>query len=61
MILSLFARLTYVNVLYWIVRLYYSGFLVNEGISLRLSNTDFQSIALSVLYSKDVYPTSYIV
>ncbi len=34
MILTLLARLAYVNVLHWIVRLYYDGFLVNEGIGL---------------------------
>ncbi len=32
MILTLFTQLTYVNVLHWIVGLFYFGFLVNEGI-----------------------------
>ncbi len=36
MILTLFAQLTYVNVVHWMVGLYYYGFLVNEGISLIL-------------------------
>ncbi len=31
MILTLFAQLTYVNVLHWIVGLYYYGCLVNGG------------------------------
>ncbi len=38
----------------WIVRLYYYGFLVNEGIVLVIQTIDLS--ALSVLYSKDVYP-----
>ncbi len=36
MILTLFVRLTYINVLNWIVGLYCYGFLVNEGIVLIL-------------------------
>ncbi len=53
---SLFAWLTYVNVLYvhWIVRPYYYGFLVNEGIGLILVIQTFYPSVLSVLYSKDV-------
>ncbi len=34
--LTLFAQLTYVSVLHWIVRLYYYGILVNEGICIIL-------------------------
>ncbi len=60
MILTLFAQLTYVNVLQWIVGLYYYGFLVNEGIGLIVLQTFYPS-TLSVLYNKDVYPTSSIV
>ncbi len=59
--LTLFARLTYVNVLHWIVRLYYYGFLVNESIGLILAIQVFYTSSLSVLYSKDVYPNSSIV
>ncbi len=55
--LTLFAQLTYANVLYWIVGLYYYGFLVNEGIVIQ---TLYPS-TISVLYNKDVYPTSSIV
>ncbi len=36
MLLTLFARLTNVSVLHWMVGLYYYGFLVNEGIHLIL-------------------------
>ncbi len=60
-ILTLFVRLTYVNVLHWIVRLYYYGFLVNEGIALILVIQPFYPPTLSVLYNKNVYPTSSIV
>ncbi len=56
MILTLFAPLTYVNVLHWIV-----GFLVNEDIGLILVIQTFYPSTLSVLYNKDVYPTSSIV
>ncbi len=59
--LTLFAQLTYVNVLHWKVRFYYYGFLVNEGICLMLVIQTFYPSSLSVLYSKDVYPTSFIV
>ncbi len=55
MILTLFARLTYVNVLHLIVGFYYYGILVNEVIQ------TFYPSPLSVLYNKDVYPTSSIV
>ncbi len=61
MILTLFARLTQVNVLHWIVGLYYYGFLVNESIGLILVIQTFNPSTLSVLYNKDVYPTSSIV
>ncbi len=61
MILTLFAQLTYVNVLYWIVVLYYHGFLVNAGIGLIIVIQIFYKSTLSVLYNKDVYPTSSIV
>ncbi len=47
MILTLFAQLTYVNVLHWIVRLNYYGFLVNEGIVLILVIHTFYPSALS--------------
>ncbi len=61
MILTLIAQLIYVNVLHWRVGLYYYGFLVNEGISLILVIHTFYPSTLSVLYNKDVYPTSSIV
>ncbi len=61
MILTLFAQLAYVDVLHWIVGLYYLGFLVNEGICLILVIQTFYPSTLSVLYNKDVYPTSSIV
>ncbi len=61
MILTLFAQLTHINVLHWIVGLYYYGFLVNEGIGLILVIQTFYPPSLSVLYNKDVCPTSSIV
>ncbi len=61
MILTLFAQLTYVNVLHWIVGLYYFGFLVDGGIGFILVIQTFDPSTLSVLYNKDVYPTSSIV
>ncbi len=61
MILTLFAQLTYVNVLHWIVEHYYFGFLVNEGLCLILVIQTLYQSALSVLDNKDVYLTSSIV
>ncbi len=62
MFLTLYLQLTYVNVLHWIVRLIYCGFLVNEGIYLILVIQTFYIHLLLVYYTrKDVYPTSYIV
>ncbi len=61
MILTLFARLTYVNVLHWIVRLYYIGVLVNESIGLILVIQTFYPSAFSVLHNKDIYPAFSIV
>ncbi len=61
MILILFAQITYVNILYWIVGLHYYGFLVNEDIGLILVIQTFHPSTLSGLYNKDVYPTSSIV
>ncbi len=61
MILTLFAQLTYVNVLHWIVGLYYCGFLVNEGVGLILVMQTLYPSTLSALYNKVVYPTSSIV
>ncbi len=61
MILTLFPQLTYVNVQHWIVGLYYYGFLANEGIGIILVIQTFNPSILSVLYNKDVYPTSSIV
>ncbi len=61
MILTLFAQLKYVNVLHWIVGLYYYGFVVNEGICLILVIQTFYPSTLSVLYNKGVYTTSSIV
>ncbi len=55
MILTSFAQLTYVNVLHWIVRLYYYGFLVNEGIGFILVIQTFDPSTLSVLYNNDIY------
>ncbi len=57
MILTLFAQFIYVNALYWIARLYYYGFLFNEGIGLILVTHTFYPSSLSV-YNKDVYSTS---
>ncbi len=61
MFLTLFAQVTYVNILHWIVKLYYYGFPVNEGICLIFVIHTFRQSALSVFYSKDVSPTSSIV
>ncbi len=61
MILTLFAQLTYVNVLHWIVGLNYYGFLVNEGKGLILVIQTFYPFTLSVLNNKDVYTTLSIV
>ncbi len=52
---------TYINVLHWIVGLYYYGFLVNVGIGLILVIQIFDLFTLSVLYNKDLYSTSSIV
>ncbi len=57
-VLTMFAELTYVNVLHCIVRLYYYGCLVNECIVLILVIQTFYPSSLSVLYSKDVYNLS---
>ncbi len=54
MILTLFAQLTYVNVLHWIVGLYCYVFLVNEGICLILVIQTFYPSPINVLYNKDV-------
>ncbi len=48
------------NPVHWIVRLHYYGFPINEGIGLILVIQTYPS-SLSVLYTKDVYPTSSIV
>ncbi len=61
MILTLFAQFTYVNLLHRIVGLYCYGFLINEGIGVILVLQTFYPSPLSVLYNKDVYPTSSIV
>ncbi len=45
------------NILYF----YYYGFLLNEGIGLILVIQTLYPSTLSVLYNKDVYPTSSIV
>ncbi len=60
MILTVFTQLTYVNVLHWIVGLYYYGFLFNEGICLILVIQTFYPSALSVFYKMDVFPSSSI-
>ncbi len=56
--LTLLVCLTYVNVLHWIVRLYYYGFLVNEDIGLILVIQTFYPSTLGVLYNnyKDAQP-----
>ncbi len=54
MILTLFAQLTYVNVLHWIVVLYYYGFLVNEDIGLILVIQTLYPSTISLLYNKDM-------
>ncbi len=61
MILTLVDQLTYLNVLHSIERLYYYGFFANEGIGLILGIHTFYPSIQSVLYNKDVYPTSSIV
>ncbi len=61
MILTLFAQLTYVNVLFWIVGLYYYDFVVTEGICHILVIQTIYPSTLSVLYNKYVYPTSSII
>ncbi len=61
MVLTLFAQLTHVDALHGILGLNYYGFLVNEGIGLILIIETFDPSTLSVLYNKDVYPTSSIV
>ncbi len=53
--------LYYVGMYHWIVGLYYYGFLVNVGIGLILVIQTFNPSTLSVLYNKDVSPTSSIV
>ncbi len=60
MILTFFAQLINVNVLQWIVGIYY-GFFANEDIGFILVIQTFYPSALSILYNKDVYPTSSIV
>ncbi len=55
MLLALFARLTYVNVLHWTVRLYYYGFLVNEDIHLILVIDIFHPFVLSILVDEDPF------
>ncbi len=61
--------MTYVNVgydpdsfisLHWIVGLYYYDILVNEGIGGILVIQTFYPSTLSVLYNKEVYPTSLL-
>ncbi len=50
-----FGRLIqYVNVLHWIIGLYYYGFLVNEGIGLILVIQTFYPSAPGVFYNKNV-------
>ncbi len=49
MLLTLFALLTYVSVLHGMVRFYYNGFLVNEGIGLILVIQTLYPSSLSVL------------
>ncbi len=61
LVYTVWARLTYVNVLHWIVGNNYYGFLVNEGICLILVIHTLYPSSLSVLYNKDFYPTSSIV
>ncbi len=61
MILTLFAQPIYVNLLHWIVGLYYYDLLVNKDIGLILVIETIYTSALSVLYNKDFYPTSSIV
>ncbi len=46
---------SHVNVLHWIVRLYYYGFLVNGGIALILVIQTSYPSSLSVLYSNLFY------
>ncbi len=56
MLLTWFAQLTYVNVLHWIVRLYYH----NKDIGLILVIMEFYPSSVSVLNIKDVCPNSSI-
>ncbi len=59
MILSVIHRC--VTVVHWIVRLYCYGFTVNGDIDIILVTQTFYPSSFSVLYNKDVYPTSSIV
>ncbi len=52
LLLTLFAPLTYVNVLDWIVRSYYHSSLVNEGNGLILVIQTFYPSSLSVLHTQ---------
>ncbi len=61
MILTLFAQLIYVNVLHLDGGTLLLWLLVNEGIGIILVIQTFYPSTLSVLYNKDVYPTSSIV
>ncbi len=61
MILILLTTLTYINVLHWIVRLYYYGFLVNEGNDFILVIQTLYPSVSSVLHNKDAYSTFSIV
>ncbi len=56
MFLSLVAPLTYVNVLHWIVRLYYYGCLLNEAIGFILVIRTFYPSLLSVKMFTQILP-----
>ncbi len=55
MFLTVFAQLRYVDVLHWVVRLYYYGFLVNEGVGLILLIQTFDPSSLIVIVHKSHY------
>ncbi len=61
MLLTLFARLTYVYVLHGMVRLHYYGYLGNEGISLILVIHAFHHLFLVYYIGKDFYPAFFVV
>ncbi len=60
MLLPLFAQLTYVNVLCWVVRFSYYGFLINEGIGLILVIQIFHPFQPLWLYDPLLFGLLYL-